>query len=211
MRRPRLLDLFCGAGGAAMGYFRAGFDVVGADIKPQPRYPFEFVQADALNPPFDLSAFDAIHASPPCQSYSAAMKHLATPKPKLAGKIRTLLEGSGLPWVIENVVGAPLNNPLILCGTTFGMRVHRHRLFESPYIFALLPECDKRQTILNPHRAESRERIYQEFGRQDPEKLWGKEMGVEWMNRHETRESIPPAYTEFIGKQLMEYLKQRGI
>jgi DNA (cytosine-5)-methyltransferase 1 len=203
----RLLDLFCGAGGAGMGYHRAGFEVVGVDIKPQKHYPFEFHQADALiYLHFHASEFDAFHASPPCQSYSAAMKHLAKPQPMLIEPVRKAFQKTEKPWVIENVIGAPLENPLILCGTMFGLRVHRHRLFEAPTVYNLLPQCYKQKPILNPHRSESRERIYAEFGRQDPEKLWRDEMGVNWMGRHETRESIPPAYTEWIGKQLMKAL-----
>ena len=112
----RLLDLFCGAGGAAMGYHRAGFEVVGIDIAPQPNYPFEFVQADAME--FPLDGFDAIHASPPCQAYTA----LATGKhPRLIEPMRERLASSGVPWVIENVVGAPLRQPVLLCGSMFGL------------------------------------------------------------------------------------------
>src|SRR5215472_5910436 len=107
MRRPLLLDLFCGAGGAAMGYHRAGFDVVGVDIAPQPRYPFEFHQADAMT--FPLDGFDAIHASPPCQDYSKAMRHLATVNyPRLIYPIRDRLRATARLWIIENVAGAPL-------------------------------------------------------------------------------------------------------
>jgi DNA (cytosine-5)-methyltransferase 1 len=208
MKRPRLLDLFCGAGGAAMGYHRAGFDVVGVDLAAQPRYPFEFHQGDALA---FLRAhgheFDAIHASPPCQAYSAAMRHLAKPQPKLIDPLRRLLRKAGVPWVIENVVGAPLRDPLILCGTMFSLLVYRHRLFESPFLKILAPPCDHRHPAMNPHRAESRERIYAEYGRQDPEILWRGAMGVNWMNRQETRESIPPVYTEYVGRALRAALK----
>ena len=202
-----MLDLFCGAGGAGMGYHRAGFEVVGVDIKPQKHYPFEFHCADAFAflEKHGLE-FDVIHASPPCQSYSAAMRHLAKPQPKLIDGLRDALMQSGKTWVIENVPGAPMDNPTILCGTMFGLRVHRHRLFESPNLFALIQPCSGAKDILNPHRAESRERIYREFGRQDPEKLWRNEMGVEWMGRQETREAIPPAYTEWIGQRLLESL-----
>jgi DNA (cytosine-5)-methyltransferase 1 len=206
---PRLLDLFCGAGGAAVGYHRAGFDVVGVDIKPQPRYPFEFHQADAMTYP--LEGFDAIHASPPCQAYSLAFRHMANPQPMLIDAIRERLEGAGVPWIIENVVGAPLpdaptlfgSEGCLLCGTSFGLRVQRHRLFETSFPVAA-PDCHHTRHALNPHRAEGRERIYAEFGRGDPEKLWAKDMGVQWMSRHEAREAIPPAYTEWIGRQLME-------
>src|SRR4030095_8189398 len=116
---------------AAMGYYRAGFDIVGMDIRPQPRYPFEFVQGDALNLPVDLSQFDAVHASPPCQAYSARIGHLVTGTfPKLIEPVREKIKH--LPYVIENVVGSPLINPITLCGGMFvGLRTYRHRLFES--------------------------------------------------------------------------------
>ncbi len=205
---PRLLDLFCGAGGAAMGYHRAGFEVTGVDVNPQPRYPFAFVQADAMAYPLD--GFDAIHASPPCQSYSRSFKHLATPQPMLLEAIRERLVATGVPWVIENVVGAPIpsapelfgRSGFMLCGTAFGLRVERHRLFESNVPMAS-SECHHKQHAMNPHNVAGRRRIYTEHGRGDPELLWRKEMGVEWMNRHETREAIPPAYTEWIGRELL--------
>lgn len=204
----RALDLFCGAGGAAMGLHRAGFDVVGIDNRVQPRYPFTFIQGDALKPPVRLEDFDFIWASPPCQSYSTAMRHLATPQPMLIDDMREMLEASGRLWAIENVPGAPLRNPMILCGTQFGLRVHRHRLFEAPWWFELVPPCNKSIRVLNPHQSESRARIYAEFGRGCPEKLWGKEMGVPWMNRHETREAIPPAYGEYIGLAALQYIRE---
>lgn len=214
--KPRLLDLFCGAGGAAMGYHRAGFEVVGVDMKPQPRFPFEFHQGDAMTYP--LCGYQAIHASPPCQSYSAALKHLAIPKPMLVDAVRERLSEFGAPWVIENVVGAPIagaptlfgDHGCMLCGSCFGMRIHRHRLFATSFS-VVAPDCyHGTRHALNPHRAEGRERIYAEFGRGDPEKVWAKDMGVEWMSRHEAREAIPPAYTEWIGRQLMEVLKLHG-
>jgi DNA (cytosine-5)-methyltransferase 1 len=184
-----------------MGLHRAWSDaeITGVDIKPQPRYPFNFVQADALG--YSLEGYDFIWASPPCQSYSLAMKHLAAPQPMLIEEVRNRLRHFK-SWVIENVFGAPLQNPFILCGTNFGLRVHRHRIFESNFLPALYPPCTRSRNILNPHRSESRERFYREYGRQDPEKFWAKEMGVGWMNRHEAREAIPPAYSCFIAKTL---------
>jgi len=135
MNRPKLLDLFCGAGGAGMGYYRAGFDVVGVDIKCQPRYPFEFIQADALA---YIAAhgweYDAIHASPPCQSHSRITPKYALHRHvDLIPHTRFFLEALGLPYVIENVAGAraTLRNPIMLCGSQFGLKVYRHRLFES--------------------------------------------------------------------------------
>jgi DNA (cytosine-5)-methyltransferase 1 len=143
--KPRLLDLFCGAGGAAVGYHRAGFDVVGVDNRPQPRYPFKFHQGDAMTWPLD--GYDAIHASPPCQAYSST-RHLPNtkPHPELVEPTRERLQASGVPWVMENVVGAPLTPHIILCGTMFGLvtddwELRRHRLFETSGLFILTPPC----------------------------------------------------------------------
>lgn len=208
--KPRALDLFCGAGGATRGLQLAGFHVTGIDINPQPRYvgdAFEQMDALLLRPEF-LRRFNFVWASPPCQSYSVAMRHLATPQPKLVEPVRATLTASGTLYCIENVPGAPLRNPMVLCGTQFGLRVHRHRLFETNWWFSLMPPCNKAAKILNPHRSESRQRIYAEFGRGCPEKRWGVEMGVEWMSRHETREAIPPAYSEFIGKAALNHIRQ---
>src|SRR5262252_358856 len=140
MTRPRLLDLFCGAGGAAMGYWRAGFDVTGVDVVPQPSYPFTFVQADALAYPLD--GFDAVHASPPCQAYSVATGNARRgDHVDLYEPVRRRLEASGLPWVIENVIGAPYRQGVVLCGSMFGLRVRRHRNFEASFLM-LAPACD---------------------------------------------------------------------
>lgn len=135
--KPRILDLFCCAGGVAMGYSQAGFEIVGVDIDPQPRFPFEFIQADALTLDMKfIKSFDAIHASPPCQSYSDLAKRNGNAHewPRLVEPVREMLIKSGKPYVIENVEGAPLLNPVILCGTMFkGLRVLRHRLFEANF------------------------------------------------------------------------------
>jgi hypothetical protein len=189
----KLLDLFCGAGGAAMGYHRAGFEVVGVDIKPQPHYPFEFHQADAMAHP--LNGFDVIHASPPCQLYSA-IQHITKNKhkwPDLVDPIRCRLEKYGKPFVIENVVGAPLRIDLLLCGSYFGLGMIRHRIFESnipmPFIF---PDCNHRNMYDPWH-----------WGTKQREEM-AKGMGIDWfMKREEVREAIPPAYTEWIGKQII--------
>jgi DNA (cytosine-5)-methyltransferase 1 len=211
MSRPRLLDLMCGAGGAGKGYDEAGFEVVGVDIKPMPRYPFEFHQADAMT--FPLSGFDAIAASPPCQMYSRALKHLSAPQPMLIDAMRERLIANGAPWIIENVEGSPLptsstlfgQHGVMLCGTAFGMRSYRHRLFETSFPVHG-PGCAHQRPALNPHNAKARELIYEEFGRGDPEKVWRRDMGVEWMSRYEAREAIPPAFTRFLGAQLMNHL-----
>lgn len=191
-----------------MGYARAGFEVIGVDMEPQPNYPFKMVRGDALKFVEAMwpGMFDAIHASPPCQSYSRALKHLATPQPMLIDPIREALTETGLPYIIENVPGAPLKNPVQLCGTSFGLRVYRHRLFETNFLVEPLA-CDHRELAMNPHNVQGRERIYAEFGeRKNSEKIWAREMGVDsWMKtQHEVRECIPPAYTRYIGEQLLE-------
>lgn len=220
--KPRLLDLFCGAGGAAAGYHRAGFEVIGVDINPQPNYPFEFVLADALGVfdrdyllPGGLDSFVAIHASPPCQDYSKALRHLSNPTPRLIEPVRDLLEASGLPWVIENVEGAPLPSQhticgrygSLFCGSYFGLRVQRHRLFEANWPIRGTM-CRHSRSPLNPYNKKGREAINLEFPNKDgltdwPERVWRKEMGIEWMDRYEGREAIPPRFTEEIGFQLM--------
>ena len=152
----KALDLFCGAGGASMGLHRAGFDVTGVDIKPEPRYPFTFILGDALTYP--LEGYDFIWASPPCQSYSEAMRHLAKPQPKLIEPMRERLMNCGATWVIENVLGAPMRPPnTILCGTSFGLRVHRHRVFEGNFLELLFAPCTRSRTILNPHQSGKQE------------------------------------------------------
>lgn len=213
----RLLDLFCGAGGAAMGYHRAGFtEIVGVDINPQPRYPFRFVQMDAMDylEEFWISSFDAVHASPPCQMYSENMKHLSHPQPMLIEPLLERFATANIPWVLENVEGAPLvvasdlfgRHGAFICGSGLGLPVWRHRLFETNWPCASVP-CSHQAHAMNPHNGEGRARIYAEHGRIDPEKPWRKAMGVEWMNRYEAREAIPPAYTEYIGRQLLDQLK----
>lgn len=206
MSTPRLLDLFCGAGGCSVGYQRAGFDVVGVDVELQPHYPFwDVLQDDAMALLDDddfVSGFDVIHASPPCQMYSRAMKHLAFDQPMLLEPVRERLQEIGKPYVIENVVGAPMPTAVQVCGTGLGLRVYRHRLFESN-IDIVGTDCDHSVPAMNPHNQAGRDAMYAEFGRRDPEPRWRQEMGVEWMSRYEAREAIPPAYTEHIGRQVI--------
>jgi DNA (cytosine-5)-methyltransferase 1 len=205
-----------------MGYHRAGWDVVGVDIEPQPHYPFEFHQGDALawlGDPFGSgrwqAGFDAIHASPPCQDYSAAMRHISGDYPRLIEPTRELLIETGLPWIIENVPGAPLPTSMTLdgrfgvelCGSMFGLRVRRHRLFETSFPIGAPRSCDHRQPAMNPHNQDARDRMYVEYGRGDPELVWRAEMRVEWMSRYEAREAIPPAYTEHVGAVLLSHLR----
>lgn len=206
---PRLLDLFCGAGGAAMGYHRAGFEVVGVDIIPQPRYPFEFHQADAMTYP--LEGFDAIHASPPCQAYSAMSRcrpGLAAAYPDLVASTRGRLQRAGVPWVIENVPGAPLEAPTLLCGQMFGLPLYRHRLFEANWPLPL---------ILHPAHAIPTSRaghwepgtIINVAGNTSPIALAREAMGIDWMRRAELAEAIPPAYTEWVGRCLLAFGDER--
>ena len=216
-RKPRLLDLFCCAGGAGVGYQRAGFEVVGVDISPQPRYPLPFLHADALtlDPKF-LATFDAIHASPPCQSYSDLAKRNGNGDdwPRLVEPVREMLIKTGLPYVIENVDGAPLLNAVVLCGTMFpGLRVLRHRLFEAN--FEIIPPAHKKHPKVHTF-----DRRKSHFGKTDERKDFvqvtgggnctlaaaREAMGIDWMSKGEINESIPPAYTEFVGKAILRHL-----
>lgn len=214
--KPRLLDLFCCAGGAALGYNRAGFEVVGVDLEPQPNYPFRFIQADALT--LDrkfLALFDAIHASPPCQSYSDLAKRNgnADAWPRLIDPVREMLIQSGLPYVIENVEGAPLRNPTVLCGTMFpGLRVLRHRLFETNFHVLAPPHgkhplchtMDKRKAHYGK-TDDMRDFVSVNGGGNCSVAAARDAMGIDWMTKDELNEAIPPAYTHFIGKQLLRH------
>lgn len=216
--KPRLLDLFCGAGGATAGYQDAGFYVVGVDIAAQPNYCGDvFVQADALEILNDwhLESFDVIHASPPCQDYSKALRHLSNPTPRLIEPVREILESSGKRWVIENVEGAPLpfqhtvcgRYGSMFCGSYFGLRVHRHRLFEANWPIKGTM-CRHDGPPLNAYNKNGRAAIEAEFpnekGTKDwAEVVWRREMGIEWMGRYEGREAVPPVFTKEIGRQLL--------
>jgi len=212
-RKPRLLDLFCGAGGCSMGYHRAGFEVVGVDIKPQPRYQFEFHQADALHYPLD--GFDVIHASPPCQAFTSARnmnngKPHQKQHPDLIDWTRLRLQKNQVPYIIENVPGAPLIDPLLLCGTMFdGLRVYRHRLFECGG-FDPGPAPGK---CNHTHRMGKSKGEYHTLekspfitcvGHNFQAKSGRVAMGIDWMTRDELAQAIPPAYTEWIGRRIVE-------
>ncbi|MEM5785835.1 MAG: hypothetical protein AAGU11_00875 [Syntrophobacteraceae bacterium] len=218
--KPRLLDLFCGAGGCAKGYQRAGFHVIGVDINPQPRYcGDEFYQADAMT--FPLDGFDAFHASPPCQKYTRMMCGLlqsqgkAKDHPDLINPIRERFLETGKHYVIENVVGAPLRNPSMLCGSSFGLMVQRHRLFETSFLL-LTPECSHGKYVKNKpplHRLQGVSRVVGCYGngrgKGDDKDLWSRAMGIDWMTRKELSQAIPPAYTEWIGRQLIQAIERR--
>jgi DNA (cytosine-5)-methyltransferase 1 len=206
VRRPLLLDLFCCEGGAAVGYHRAGFDVVGVDIEPQPRYPFPMVVADALEPPFDLTRFDAIHASPPCQAYTPLRVLSDNEHPDLVDVTRDMLRASGRPWVMENVPGAPMDPTIILCGSSFGMKVRRHRWFESNIGLFGLP-CNhaiQGQAIGVYGHAGGRDKGR---GRKATSAESREVMDMPWASHYGAAQAIPPAYTEFIGRQLINQLE----
>jgi DNA (cytosine-5)-methyltransferase 1 len=223
MEKPRLLDLFCGAGGAAAGYARAGFDVVGVDIRPQPNFPFPFIQADAIEyGKIHAAEFDAIHASPPCQAFTRGQKlrrGKSSSKPDLIAPTRKILMASGRPWVMENVVGAPLENPIILCGSMFSLAVRRHRLFESSHVLMLPGPCRHREQgrpvgvyhVMND-QVKGRDHATGKLvlGGKTAETLeeGRAAMGITWMTWVELRESIPPAYTEWLGRQIIKIIQR---
>jgi DNA (cytosine-5)-methyltransferase 1 len=222
-RKLRILDLFCGAGGAGVGYNQAGFEITGVDIKPQPHYPFKFIKDDAtsLSPEF-IKTFDVVHASPPCQAYSDLAKRNknADKWPRLIEPIRELFIKCEIPYVIENVEGAPLHKPVILCGTMFPqLRVIRHRLFEANFPIKVPPHGEHPLV----HTFDKRKN---HFGKTDEWKDFvqvtgggnctlaaaSEAMGIYWMTKTEINEAIPPAYTRFIGVQLVEYIsRQNGV
>jgi DNA (cytosine-5)-methyltransferase 1 len=224
--RPRLLDLFSNAGGAGMGYHRAGFCVTGVDHVRFRRYPFRFVKADALQVlrlvlNGYLQPFAAIHASCPCQFHTLCQRIRGNEHPELIEPTRELLEQIGVPWVMENVVGAPLRDPMMLCGAMFpGLRVYRHRLFESnvPLTAPRLPAgtlgARMGEACGWPHLAPltkmGRPPRPGEFmhvvGNFSGVQQAREAMGIGWMARDELRESIPPAFTEHVGMQLLEHL-----
>jgi DNA (cytosine-5)-methyltransferase 1 len=215
-----------------MGYHRAGFDVTGVDIKPQPRYPFSFRQMDALEyAAMVWPMFDAIHASPPCQAYSSLRTSWnAKPHVGRVEETRSLLEATGKPFVIENVPGAPLRPAFVLCGTMFGLgtadaELRRHRHFETNLqTLSLMPPCAHGQRVIGVYGGHGRDRrrvrtigVYGGgHGESERNKASGQRnytaaeqreaMGIDWMTVDELSQAIPPAYTEYIGRQLMEAL-----
>jgi DNA (cytosine-5)-methyltransferase 1 len=207
----RLLDLFCGAGGAGTGYHRAGFEVVGVDLRPQPRYPFEFHQADALA--FPLDGFDAIHASPPCQGYSTQTADRSR-HPRLIGSVRDRICRAGAPYVIENVEGArrELVDPVKLCGSLFGLDLRRHRYFETSFPVDA-PACRHGwQTprfrsldvnMIRSGRLASVVGVHGHINYAGEAELRRRAMGIDWMTNEELVEAIPPSYSEFIGRALL--------
>jgi DNA (cytosine-5)-methyltransferase 1 len=205
----RALDLFCGAGGASMGLHRAGYEVTGIDINPQPRYPFTFHHADVMGDlPVYLDDFDFVWASPPCQAFTAYKRrpeHVA-PRPNLIPAVRTMLRELAPAYCIENVPGAPLEAPVMLCGSMFGLDVRRHRLFETSFPL-LAPDCahDRQEPRFPPATNRTNLRRTVEVGVwRIPLEVQRRAMGIDWMELEELSQAIPPAYSEFIGKAAME-------
>ncbi|MFA5053027.1 MAG: DNA cytosine methyltransferase [Parcubacteria group bacterium] len=232
--KPRLLDLFCGAGGAAVGYSRAGFEVVGVDIKPQPHYPFIFLAGDALETlrlltggasigfgtPLHLTDFGAIHASPPCQAFTAYRRKghgVGDGYPDLIAATRTLLRQTGLPYVIENVKGAPLEDAAMLCGSMFDppLDVQRHRYFEWSGFDWLGAPLFCRHKLWAPrfpaatNRKENSRRTVEVGVRRIPLEIQQRAMGVDWnVTLEELSQMVPPRYTELIGHQLLQHIRR---
>lgn len=225
---PILLDAFCGAGGAGEGYRRSGFDVIGVDHKRQPNYPFQIFYGDVIEilgaildgrwvERWGLPMPQGIHASPPCQAHSDLRHRTGLEYPELVAPVRELLEETGLPWIIENVEGAPLRDPVTLCGTMFpGLRVLRHRLFESNFPL----ETPAHPTEPHPPVFTTDKRK-SHYGKLDQDisfvSVTGggncsianarSAMGIEWMTKPELNEAIPPAYTEYLGRQLLSHIE----
>jgi Site-specific DNA methylase len=225
--RPKLLDLYSGAGGAARGYQRAGFHVTGIDIKPQPRYVGDvFIQGDALEYlAMHGHEYAAVHCSPPCQAFtSLKVMHNAGEHHDLLTPTREILQGLDAPWVIENVVGSPIQHGILLCGSMFGLGVEvydgwrqlrRHRWFESS-VQMLAPSCQHNGATIGIYGDHARDRRRKpgvrergiDFPTTDGLRLGREAMGIDWMNWKELSQSIPPAFSEYIGVRLMAAIRQ---
>lgn len=228
MDKPKLLDLYCCAGGAAAGYAAAGFQVVGIDINPQTNYPFEFHQADAVEYVLEhWREFDAIHASPPCQ-FGTGVQNLGIARngsyPKhinLIPQTREALQETDLPYVIENVAGAKkhLINPVMLCGAYFDLRVYRHRFFECNFELTQPEHTPHRDNTPSAGNGKSSKGFISVCGSggvrgmnsKEIVSYWSYAMGIEWITRQEMAEAIPPAFTRYIGKQLIGVVNERKI
>jgi DNA (cytosine-5)-methyltransferase 1 len=239
--RPRLLDLFCGAGGCSVGYERAGFDVVGVDLHPQPNYPFEFhcqdalrvlsgekdhpeggagIDPDVMEVWYDewrqlrLDRFDAIHASPPCQAYSQAalgQRNAGKEYPDIVAETRDLLNATGLPWVIENVPGAPMRPDLRICGCMVGLELRRVRWFETSWhAFELAEPCHHPHPVVSVVGHGTPSWVRAQLGFNPSIAHYRAAMGIDWMNRNELSQAIPPAYTERVGRLLMAEINARA-
>jgi DNA (cytosine-5)-methyltransferase 1 len=193
-----------------MGYARAGFEVVGVDINPQPRYPFEFHQADAMTYPLD--GFDAVHASPPCQAYSLAsqsQRNGGKKYPDLLALTRDRLEAQPAPWVIENVVGAPMRADIRICGCQVGLPLRRVRWFETSWHdFDMRAPCHHTGPVVSVVGHGTPSWVRRQLGYNPTIAQYRAAMGIDWMNRGELSEAIPPAYTEFVGRRLLAHLQE---
>ena len=189
-----------------MGLWQAGVEVVGVDIEPQPHYPVAFFKADALTYP--LEGFDFVWASPPCQAYTLAQRIRDNKHPDLIEPIRKRLQRLGVAWAIENVVGAPLINPIELCGAMFGLQVYRHRLFECSFPIEAPPHPVHMAPLRKMGRPVRPGEFMHVVGNFSGVAQARKAMGINWMMRDELREAIPPAYAKFIGTAAMAYIKQ---
>jgi len=226
----KILDLFCCEGGAGMGYSLAGFDVTGVDLEAKyaKRYPFKFNQADALEfLAANYQDYDAIHASPPCQAYSVTKSGHSKEYPKLIEITRDILNETGLPYILENVVGAPLREPALFCGRSFGLSaidtdgtplvMDRHRLFETNWGL-VAPKHDKHDKSLQvagsyggARRDKKEAREIRKGGYVPSKEVQEKLLGITWASQYALYQSIPPVYTEYIGKQLIEYLRSKSV
>jgi DNA (cytosine-5)-methyltransferase 1 len=195
----RALDLFCGAGGASAGLALAGYEVTGVDIRPQPRYPFEFICGDAMG--IELNGYDLIWASPPCQAFTKARKLRGRDHPDLIAPIRERLKASGAKYIIENVEGAPLLNPQLLCGAMFeGLRTYRHRLFETNFEWTPPKHPEHKFKTTKMGRPPEPDKFMHVVGNFSGADAGRKAMGIDWMVKVELREAIPPAYSEYIAR-----------
>lgn len=213
MSRPLAIDLFCGAGGAGMGLHRAGFDVIGVDLRPQPRYPFSFVQADALAPPLELSRAAFIWASPVCKGYSVAsagQRAAGVEYPDQVAAVRALLAPLGIPFAIENVPGAPLRPDLRLTGQMFGLRVLRERIFELHGFWTMEPPVDRPAPgcVARGEIVTVAGHLWQKTANRKASIAEARAaMGIDWMTAMEIAQAIPPAYGEFIGRAALRWIE----
>lgn len=209
--KPVVLNLFCCQGGSGAGYGDAGFTVYGVDQSPQPRYPYPFVQADALefltrHRDWISECVSLVDASPPCRLYSVTQRIQGNDHPDLIGPVRELILATGVPYVIENVADAEpeLKNPVTLCGTMFGLRTYRHRLFETGGWELTAPEHPEHvQDTVKMGRPLQPGDFYHAVGNFSGVEYARQDMGVTWMSRDGIRECVPPAYTEYIGRQFL--------
>lgn len=207
--KPKVLVCFCCQGGEAMGYHRSGFEVEGSDLYPQPRFPFKFTQADAIDyVASEGHRFDLIVGGPPCQRYTKAQRIRGNEHPDLIGKFRGALLATGKPYVIENVeeARAQLRDPILVCGAAFEYRTYRHRLFESNVPLVAPDHPGHTQPTVKMGRSLKDGDFYHAVGNFSNVDYVRRDMGVEWMNRDGIRECIPPAYAEYIGRQIVQVL-----